>query len=176
MKKMRIFLPIAIAVLGVVFFSQCKKDNSCTLRVSCYYPANNNDTLVPVSNAFITFETNLYDTFNHKIDSLISLVHFYYDSITDKNDTILIPINIEDIPNDSLSTILSEGKYKYITNEKGVFTYTLPYPALLVVKATKIDSTTNASGIVVPVRYTATSQVKLDEGETTDIKLIVKPK
>ena len=164
MKKMRVFLSIMIAVSGVFFFSQCnKKDLDCTLRLTCRYPSG--DT---VRNAIIAFDLSRYDTTNHRIDTLISRV----------NDTLIIdgdPLTIESIPDSTLFKVQNNYQIvKYSTKEEGVFTYTLPYPALLVVNAVKVDTTHDQSGRIKYVRYKGTTQVKLDEGEITDVKLPIR--
>ena len=160
MKKMRIFLPVAIALFGVLFFSQCKKDTGCTLRLTCCYPTNGTkDSLA--ADVLIEFDTSHYDYTNHDIDSLISCVNFGLDSLNDEE-------------------VLGYQKDSYYeefrTNENGVFTYHLPNPALLIVKATKVDSIKdNVTGNFKYVRYTATDNVKLEANETTDVKLIIRP-
>ncbi len=160
MKKKKFFLPIMIILLGVFFFSQCKKDTDCTLRLTCNYSPNN--TLIPAENAFITFETNLYDTTHpKKIDSLILSVNFF------ENGTIK---NVDDIPDSVLFKELSKS-YQHTTNPNGVFTYILPYPALLLVKATKVDTIHDQTGNIVYKRYTRSTQVMLKEGETSDVKI-----
>ena len=45
MKKMRVFLPIIVALVGVFFFTQCKKDHSCKMRLTCYYSSNGMDAV-----------------------------------------------------------------------------------------------------------------------------------
>ena len=167
MKKKKFFLPIMIILLGVFFFSQCKKDTDCTLRLTCNYSPKG--ILIPAENAFITFETNLYDTHNHKIDSLILSVNFF-DTVRINGKDSLMLRDVESIPDSTLFNELSKS-YQNITNSKGVFTYTLPYPALLLVKATKVDTIHDQTGNIVYKRYTRSTQVMLKEGETSDVKL-----
>jgi hypothetical protein len=130
MKKMRIFLPIIIAIVGVLFFTQCKKDHSCKMRLTCYYSSNGMDADSVVPFALISFDTIKYNAGNVLPD--ISRVQ---DTLTDIH---------------------------------GVFTYTLDYPALLVVNAVKYD-TVNGS----PKKYTGTTQVQVNEGETTEKSILM---
>lgn len=162
MKKMKIFLSIVIALFGVLFFSQCKKTPSeCTLRLKCVYPTNNNKDSV-ANNVMITFDTTHYDYTNHTIDTFITRVNA---------DT-----NLADLSDAELLELQESGKYGYKTEKDGVFTYHLPYPVFLIVHATKVDSVKNEeSGIFELVRYTATTNVKLERDETSDVKLIIRP-
>lgn len=137
MKKMRIFLPIMIAVLGMFFFAQCKKDHSCNMKVSCFYSKNglDADTLVPF--ASISFDTVKYNA-GLAVQSDIALV--------------------QDV----------------LTDAQGVFTYTLDYPALLIVNAVKIDTTIDEidSSLII-TKYTGTTQIQLNEGETTEKTILL---
>ena len=54
------------------------------------------------------------------------------------------------------------------TKANGVFTYTLKYPALLIVNAVKYDT---INGIA--MKYTGTTQVQVNEGETTDKTILM---
>lgn len=130
MKKMRIFLPIMIALVGVLLFSQCKKDHSCNMRLTCYYSSNGMDADSVVPFALISFDTIKYNAGN--VQSAIS--------------------QVQDKPTDA----------------HGVFTYTLEYPALLIVNAVKYD-TVNGT----PYKYTGTAQVQVNEGETTEKAILM---
>lgn len=159
MKNLRFFLPIVIAVISAVLFSQCKKDHSCNMSVTCYYSSNGIDADSVVPNAIITFDTIKYT--NGLIDPDITLVHL------DSLDRFSI---------DSIYSICNiEGLYKYKTNKFGVFNYTLKYPALLIVNAIKVDAVwdTNTNQIVDYVKYTGTAQVQLNEGETTEKRILL---
>ena len=103
MKKLKVFLPIMIALVGVLFFAQCKKDHSCNMRITCYYSSNGMDADSVVPFALISFDTVKYNA-GLAIDPAIS--------------------SVQDVP----------------TNAQGVFTYTLQYPALLIVNAVKYDT------------------------------------
>jgi hypothetical protein len=131
MKKLKVFLPIMMALVGVLFFAQCKKDHSCNMRVTCYYSEDgmNGDSVVPF--ALISFDTVKYNA-GLAIDPAIS--------------------SVQDVP----------------TNASGVFTYTLKYPALLIVNAVKYDT---IDGIA--KKYTGTTQVQVNEGETTDKTILM---
>ena len=60
------------------------------------------------------------------------------------------------------------------TNAKGVFTYTLDYPALLIVNAVKIDTIfDDMDNIVSITKYTGTTQVQVNEGETTEKTILM---
>ena len=61
MKKMRFFLPILIAIVGVLLFSQCKKDHSCKMHITCYYSSNGMDADSVVPFALISFDTIKYN-------------------------------------------------------------------------------------------------------------------
>ena len=122
---MRVFLPIIVALVGVFFFTQCKKDHSCKMRLTCYYSSNGMDADSVVPFALISFDTVKYNS-GLAVDTNIA--------------------RVQDFP----------------TNGLGVFEYTLDYPALLIVNAVKIDS---VGGMV--KRYTGTTQVQVNEGETT---------
>ena len=131
MKKLRIILPIMIAVLSVALFTQCKKDHSCKMRLTCYYSSNgmDDDSVVPF--ALISFDTVKY------------------------NSGLAVLPEISSV--DSM-----------MTDYAGVFTYTLRYPALLIVNAVKIDS---VNGLV--KKYTGTTQVQVNEGETTEKTILM---
>jgi len=131
MKKLKVFLPIMIALVGVLFFAQCKKDHSCNMRVTCYYSSDGMkaDSVVPF--ALISFDTVKYNA-GLAIDPAIS--------------------SVQNMP----------------TTAQGVFTYTLQYPALLIVNAVKYDT---INGIA--KKYTGTTQVQVNEGETTDKTILM---
>ena len=131
MKKLKVFLPIMIALVGVLFFAQCKKDHSCNMRVTCYYSSNGMDADSVVPFALISFDTVKYNA-GLAIDPAIS--------------------SVQDVP----------------TNAQGVFTYTLQYPALLIVNAVKYDTING-----VAKKYTGTTQVQVNEGETTDKTILM---
>lgn len=134
---MRIFLPIMVAVLGMFFFVQCKKDHSCNLRLTCYYSGNGLDADSVVPFARISFDTVKYNA-GLAVQPAISAV--------------------QDVQ----------------TNANGVFTYTLDYPALLVVNALKIDTLYDLdSNIVSITKYTGTTQVQVNEGETTEKTILM---
>ena len=131
MKKLKVFLPIMIALVGVLFFAQCKKDHSCNMRITCYYSSNGMDADSVVPFALISFDTVKYNA-GLAIDPAISSVQ-----------------NVS-------------------TNAQGVFTYTLQYPALLIVNAVKYDTVNGA-----PKKYTGTTQVQVNEGETTEKTILM---
>lgn len=137
MKRLKIFLPIMIAVLGIALFTQCKKDHDCKMRVTCFYSSNGLDADSTVPYALISFDTTKYNA-GLAVDSLISRV---------------------------------QGVK---TNAKGVFEYTLRYPALLIVNAVKIDTILDAdSNIVSITKYTGTTQVQVNDGETTEKSILM---
>lgn len=127
---MRIFLPIMIAIVGVFFFTQCKKDHSCNMRLTCYYSSNGMDADSVVPFALISFDTIKYNAGN------------------------VLP-DISQVQNTP-------------TDAHGVFTYTLEYPALLIVNAVKYDTVNGA-----PKKYTGTTQVQVNEGETTEKTILM---
>jgi hypothetical protein len=55
-----------------------------------------------------------------------------------------------------------------MTDGLGVFTYTLDYPALLIVNAVKIDSVNGTAK-----KFTGTTQVQVNEGETTEKTILM---
>ena len=59
---MRVFLPIIVALVGVFFFTQCKKDHSCKMRLTCYYSSNGMDADSVVPFALISFDTVKYNS------------------------------------------------------------------------------------------------------------------
>lgn len=59
---MRVFLPIILALVGVFFFTQCKKDHSCKMRLTCYYSSNGMDADSVVPFALISFDTVKYNS------------------------------------------------------------------------------------------------------------------
>lgn len=128
---MRIFLPIIVALVGVFFFTQCKKDHSCKMRLTCYYSSNGMDADSVVPFALISFDTVKYNS-GLAVDTNIA--------------------RVQDFP----------------TNGLGVFEYTLDYPALLIVNAVKIDSVNGMAK-----RYTGTTQVQVNEGETTEKTILM---
>ena len=85
MKKLKFFLLIVVAVIAVMLFSQCKKSNSCKMRIKCHYSSNGIDVDSTASFAIITFDTVKY--LNGDIDTLISRFN--------------VP-DIDRLPNDSL--------------------------------------------------------------------------
>ena len=137
MKRLRIFLPIVV-VLGVsVLFTQCKKDHSCNMKLTCYYSINgmSADSVVPF--ALISFDTVKYNS-GLAVDPAIS----------------------------SVQNVMADAS--------GVFTYTLNYPALLIVNAEKIDTIKDTLGNVLSInRWTGTSQVQVNEGETTEKTILL---
>ena len=131
MKKLRIILPILLAVLSVALFTQCKKDHSCNMRITCYYSSNGMDADSVVPFALISFDTVKY------------------------NSGLAVLPQISAVDN-------------MMTDYHGVFTYTLDYPALLIVNAEKIDSVNG-----VPKKFTGTTQVQVNEGETTEKTILM---
>lgn len=73
MKKMRIFLPIMVALVGLLLFAQCKKDHSCKMRLTCYYSSNGMDADSVVPYALISFDTVKYNS-GLAVDTNISRV------------------------------------------------------------------------------------------------------
>lgn len=72
MRKMKWILPIMIAVLSMAFFTQCKKDHDCRMRITCYYSNGiDADSLVP--KAVISFDTVKYNG-GLAVDPMISQV------------------------------------------------------------------------------------------------------
>jgi len=128
---MRIFLPILVALVGLFFFTQCKKDHSCKMRLTCYYSSNGMDADSVVPFALISFDTVKY------------------------NSGLAVLPQISSV--DSM-----------LTDRSGVFTYTLDYPALLIVNAVKIDSVNG-----VAKKFTGTTQVQVNEGETTEKTILM---
>ena len=128
---MRIFLPIMMVLVGVFFFTQCKKDHSCNMRLTCYYSSNGIDADSVVPFALISFDTVKYNSGLGVIPEISS---------------------VQDMPTDAY----------------GVFLYTLKYPALLVVNATKNDTVNG-----VAKKYTGTTQVQVNEGETTEKTILM---
>lgn len=159
MKNLRLFLPIVIAVIGVLLFSQCKKDHSCNMTITCKYSSNGLDAdSTTVSNAIITFDTTKYVS-GQAIDTNISRVH-------------LDSLNL--YTNERLYEICEKGGYKYKTNNSGIFSYTLDYPALLIVNAVKVDAIKDTLGNIIEyVKYTGTTQVQMNEGETTEKTILM---
>jgi hypothetical protein len=131
MKKMKIFLPILVALVGLFFFSQCKKDHSCKMRLTCYYSSNGMDADSVVPFALISFDTVKYNS-----------------------GLAVLP---------QISTVQD-----MMTDGLGVFTYTLDYPALLIVNAVKIDSVNGTAK-----KFTGTTQVQVNEGETTEKTILM---
>ena len=131
MKKLRIILPILMAVLCVALFSQCKKDHSCKMRLTCYYSSNGMDADSVVPYALISFDTVKYNS----------------------GLAVLPEISAVD---------------SMMTDYFGVFNYTLEYPALLIVNAVKFDTVNG-----VPKKYTGTTQVQVNEGETTEKTILM---
>lgn len=128
---MKIFLPILVALVGLFFFSQCKKDHSCKMRLTCYYSSNGMDADSVVPFALISFDTVKYNS----------------------GLAVLPEISAVD---------------SMMTDYAGVFTYTLQYPALLIVNAVKIDSVNGLAK-----KYTGTTQVQVNEGETTEKTILM---
>ena len=79
MKRLRIFLPIVIAVLSIGLFCQCKKDHSCNMKLTCYYSSNGMDADSIVPFALISFDTIKYNS-GLAVDTAISRVQ---DFLTD---------------------------------------------------------------------------------------------
>lgn len=159
MKNLRFFLPIVLAVIGAVLFSQCKKDHTCNMKVTCKYSSNGIDAGSVVPYAIITFDTSKYH--NGDIDTLISMV------------------NTPDITNWTVDSLYrwceNSANYQYKTDANGVFEYTLPYPALLLVNAIKVDAIRDTfdNSIIGYVKYTGTVQVQVNEGETTEKTILM---
>ena len=128
---MKIFLPILVALVGLFFFSQCKKDHSCKMRLTCYYSSNGMDADSVVPFALVSFDTVTYNSGLAVLPQISAL--------------------------DSMKT-----------DGHGVFTYTLDYPALLIVNAVKIDSVNG-----VAKKFTGTTQVQVNEGETTEKTILM---
>ena len=180
MKNLRFFLPIIIAVIGVVLFSQCKKkeDQLCKMRIICRYSPNGIDAggLAPMT--IITFDTTKY--LNGKIDSLINLLN--KDINTWSNDSLyswcehgclFCDYRVDTTSNPAkIDTIIY--KYQGVAKENGVFEYSLSHPALLIVNAIKVDAIKDSlDSIVGYVRYEGTAQIQVNEGETTEKTLLM---
>ena len=137
MKKMKWILPIMIAVFSVAFFTQCKKDHDCRMRITCQYSSNGLDADTVVPFALISFDTVKYNA-GLFVDTLISRV---------------------------------QGVK---TDKDGVFEYTLPYPALIIVNAVKFDTVWDDNHqFVSATKYTGTAQVQVNEGELTEKTILL---
>ena len=137
MKRLRIFLPIVAVLAVAMLFTQCKKDHSCNMKLTCYYSSNGMDADSVVPFALISFDTVKYNS-GLAVDPAIS--------------------SVQDV----------------MTDASGVFTYTLNYPALLIVNAVKIDTLKDDFGTVLSItKYTGTSQVQVNEGETTEKTILM---
>ena len=143
------------------------------MRIKCHYSSNGIDVDSTASFAIITFDTVKY--LNGDIDTLISRFN--------------VP-DIDRLPNDSLyrwckngcllTRVDTNGKqhqFVYPGKEKykdGVFEYELPYPALLIVNAIKVDAVKDSlDSIIDYVRYTGTTQVELKENETVNKSILM---
>ena len=174
MRKLKIFLPILIAFAGVLLFTQCKKDHSCNMKVTCKYSSNGMDAdSSVVSHAIITLDTSKY------VSGLAI-------------DTNISRLNIKDIDSWSVDSLYrwcengcilyridDQGKkhpysYEGQTDANGEFYYSLPYPALLIVKSIKVDAIKDTLGNILEyVKYTGTTQVQVNEGETTEKTILM---
>ena len=153
MKKMRIFLPIAIAILGVIFFSQCKKDHTCNMKLTCYYSSNGMDA-----------------------DSLMPFTEIYFDLSKYQNgivDSAIFPKSHDPHPAHLAPSPAVNDSNTVVANRLGEYKYTFSYPALLLVNAFKIDTVVKAPGDTVYVKYTGTAQVQVNEGETTEKSILL---
>lgn len=80
MKNIKIIAILMAAIIGILTFSQCKKDHGCTMRVKCYRSTNglDADTVAPYS--YITLDISKYT--NGNVDTLLKKI----DNVqTDKN-------------------------------------------------------------------------------------------
>ncbi|MBR3557924.1 MAG: hypothetical protein IKN78_03550 [Bacteroidales bacterium] len=117
MKKMRIFLPIAIAVLGVALFTQCKKDHSCNMRLTCQYSSNGMDADSVVPFALISFDTVKYNS-GLAVDTNISRVqdfptdaHGVFEYTLDHPALLIVNAVKCDTLRDSTGVVISAKKY-----------------------------------------------------------------
>lgn len=44
MKKIKFLIPVLVSALLVVFFTQCEKDHSCKMKITCNFSSNGIDT------------------------------------------------------------------------------------------------------------------------------------
>ena len=94
-------------------------------------------------------------------------------------DTLISQVNMPDFDNWTLDSLYkwceSSANYKYRTDASGVFEYTLPYPALLLVNAIKVVAVRDPidNSIVGYTKYTGTVQVQVNEGETTEKTILM---
>ena len=153
MKKMKIFLPIAIAVLSVVFFSQCKKDHSCNMKLTCYYSSNGMDA-----------------------DSVMPFAEIYFDLSKYQSgivDSSFFPVSFDPHPAHLAPRPAVNDSNTVVADRFGVYSYTFSYPALLIINAFKIDTVVNGFGDTVYLKYTGTTQVQVNEGETTEKSILL---
>lgn len=103
MKKLKFLLPIVISVCLVVFFSQCKKDHDCKMKITCNFSSNGIDTGKVASKVFIkvgkdeyadyakaTGYTNTNGVFEHTFPypALLDIVATYSDTTFDENGDV----------------------------------------------------------------------------------------
>lgn len=154
--KRKVFLPIAIVLLGVVFFSQCKKDDKCELKIVCCHHPNGDATVTEtMSKAVITFDLSPYT--HGQVNPFIS--QFTVDGLDDWTAEQLYEwieggcVLYKEVPNND------KIKYYYpgITDENGVFNYFFPDPAEFIINAIKVDTIKNANGDIIQYKtYTGT--------------------
>ena len=170
MKRSKFFLLIVVAMACTMLLSQCNKNDGypCKMNVTCYYSSNGIDPDSTASFTIITFDTSKYH--NGDIDTLIS--RFNVPDIDRWSDDSLynwcqnghILYKKRRIGN--TETVLPY-KYYGVADSKGVLKYELPYPALLIVNAIKVDALKDSlDNITGYVRHTGTIQVELKENET----------
>lgn len=140
MKKTNFLLPLVIAAFLTLCFTQCYKERRCGATITCLYQPNDTAPLTLAKGVVISLDTT--ERYNHI---------FYYDSIQ---------------PSDSIREEyrrpISDSLKKYFPTKplsNGTYSFILPHPALLVLKAELIDTTTSPSRT-----FVGHTQITLEEG------------
>lgn len=146
MRKIKLLFLSMISIFTMVVFTQCEKDHTGTLNVSCYYLTEDNDTIGPIEGVWVQADTTRISP-NFTVDTIISV----------NGDTI--PISRTNYCNEAI-----RNAHGY-TDANGTITFKFPQPLLLTLNAS--DTITDEMGNITLI-YRGKSEVMVKDGAEVD--------
>lgn len=154
MKRTSFFMFLIAAVGMVFFFTQCEKDHSGSVKLSCYFIQEGGDTVGPISHVYVYADTTRVSPYDH-VDTLI----------TNSGDTLLIPRT-----NYTNSDLLGARGY---TGSDGSITFTFAHPILLNLMA--IDTLRDVNGQDSMIYSSVQTQVQIKDGDVLEAPIYLYP-
>ncbi len=71
MKKLKIVYVLMVMVSLLIVFAQCNKDHTGTVRVTCYYLNDDNDTIGPIDSVWVEADTSKISP-SYSVDTIVN--------------------------------------------------------------------------------------------------------